>query len=116
MNNNFDFKCIHCGHCCRNEGSVFFTDSEIMDISDFMGINHREFKEQFLTFSSFGYAHHVLKGEHCVFLKNNLCSINSVKPKQCKTFPYWKEYISKDGKLKDFNRHCKGIMMKPVID
>jgi uncharacterized protein len=116
MNNNFDFKCVHCGHCCRNEGIVHFTDNEITDIADFIGITPREFKERFLSFSSIGYAHHVMQGEQCIFLKNNLCAINSVKPRQCSSFPYWKEYIGKDGNLKDFNRHCSGIILRPTTD
>jgi uncharacterized protein len=113
MDNDFIFKCTRCGHCCRNEGVVLFSDNEIINISEFLGINPRMFKEQFLTFSSSGYTHHVSHGKQCVFLENNLCSINSVKPKQCKSFPYWKEYIDTDGKLKNFNRTCMGIMKKP---
>jgi Fe-S-cluster containining protein len=115
MKNNFDFKCVRCGHCCRNEGSVRFSDNEIIYIADYIGVNPRELKERYLSFTSAGYVHHVLDGQQCAFLRKNICSINSVKPNQCRTFPYWKEYIGEDGNLINFNRSCNGMSIKVSI-
>jgi Fe-S-cluster containining protein len=47
-------------------------------------------------------------GGACVFLENHQCLLHDVKPEQCRTFPFWNEYIGKDGDLINFNRKCGG--------
>ena len=53
---------------------------------------------RFTSFPSFQW---VLKrkkhglGEACVFLSEGRCTIHSVRPTQCRTFPYWPELINR---------------------
>ena len=37
--------------------------------------------------------HLKFKNNHCIFLKNNTCTVNEVKPVQCKTWPFWPELM-----------------------
>jgi uncharacterized protein len=105
----FTFTCTTCGSCCREEGYVFFSNHEIESCAAFLGMSTRNFKQKYLIKISSGYAHEVKKNSICVFLKNSRCIINSLKPEQCRTFPYWDEYIGTRGELVNFDRPCRGI-------
>ena len=74
------------------------------------------FINQYLDYEE-GYGYHikVTDDKPCTFLdENNRCTINSAKPNQCATFPYWKEYMDKNGNLiaGKFNRACPGVKIK----
>ena len=45
----------------------------------------------------------------CVFLKDKKCQIYSVRPKQCRTFPWWKENLESEGAWKEAAQRCEGI-------
>jgi uncharacterized protein len=108
----FTFTCTTCGSCCCEEGYVFFNSHEIELCAEFLGISTYSFKKKYLTKISSRYAHEVKKNSSCVFLENSKCIINDQKPEQCRTFPYWEEYIGIRGELVNFDRPCRGIFIK----
>jgi uncharacterized protein len=109
-NPNFEFECKGCGSCCREEGYVFFSKSEIRKAAKLLEVSEEKFIRSYLIPFDGEFAHVVLKNGRCVFLqKDNRCAINSVKPRQCKSFPYWDEYIDARGDLVNFNRPCPGV-------
>jgi Fe-S-cluster containining protein len=108
----FTFTCVRCGTCCKDEGIVFFSADEIRRAADYLNIGERDFIERYLFYASGGYAHRVNEHNACAFLEKNICVINEVKPEQCKSFPYWREYVAHDGTLNNFNRKCRGIFCK----
>jgi uncharacterized protein len=112
----FSFTCVRCGTCCREEGIVFFSPDEIRRASDYLNIDERDFIEQYLFYAAGGYAHRVKEHSACAFLKNSKCIINEVKPEQCTSFPYWREYVANDGTLKNFDRKCHGVFCKKKIN
>jgi Fe-S-cluster containining protein len=112
MKPSFTFTCTRCGSCCKEEGFVFFTSVEIDKASELLGIGRKDFISRFLIKNGGTYAHEVRKGGQCVFLKGSVCDLQSVKPEQCRTFPFWDEYIGKDGELINFDRPCRGIFGK----
>lgn len=84
------FHCRRCGACCRWPGIVRVNDAAIADIAGFLQLSEEEFRQRYtrvapdrksliLTDRTDG---------ACVFLsEENLCRINPVKPRQCRTFP-----------------------------
>lgn len=112
MKPSFSFTCMKCGNCCCEEGFVFFSSEEIDNAADLLGLSGKEFIGKYLIKTGKTYAHEVMKGDCCVFLKNNKCIIQPVKPVQCRTFPFWNEYIGKKGELVNFDRPCRGIFTK----
>jgi Fe-S-cluster containining protein len=109
-NQNFEFECKGCGICCREEGYVFFSNSEIRSAARLLDTTPDKFIKNYLVPFEDGFVHVVLRHGRCAFLQNdNRCAINNVKPRQCKTFPYWEEYIGADGNLVNFNRPCPGV-------
>ena len=103
------FVCARCGECCKEEGALYFTPREVTRAAEYLNIPRKNFIKAFLVKVEKGYAHMVKKGESCIFLKNNQCRINDVKPSQCATFPYWEIYFNAAGNLVNFDRKCRGF-------
>jgi hypothetical protein len=105
------FKCTGCGACCTKEpGYVWLSAEEIEGISTHLNISKEEFLRKY-TRSIFG---RISLLEHkvtydCVFLKDSKCTIYSARPKQCRTFPWWKENLETPEAWKDTARRCEGI-------
>lgn len=100
-NERIQFECHHCGACCRNiKESVPLESLDVYRIAKLL-------KEQNNVFDSIdamlfwyavpiplnecGYFIYALKtvGENdaCIFLKDNLCTIQTAKPRACRTYP-----------------------------
>ena len=45
----------------------------------------------------------------CPFLDGKRCSIYPVRPRQCRTFPFWEENLSSPGAWKKLTSFCPGI-------
>lgn len=108
---SFVFRCKRCGKCCREEGVVHFRESEIVPAAKMLGITRQEFEKEFLISIGSRKYHAVTDKKGCRFLNGSRCIINDVKPKQCSTFPYWKEYVNRNGELRNFLRPCPGVTL-----
>ena len=51
----------------------------------------------------------VREREACVFLQDDRCSIQEVKPVQCRTYPFWHEIVLEEGAWEAERAHCPGI-------
>ena len=115
-NSILTFSCTGCGICCKERGYVFFYDDDIKRASKFLEISPLIFINKYLEYEEgYGYYIKVTDDKACTFLdENNRCTINSAKPNQCATFPYWKEYMDKNGNLISgkFKRACPGVKIK----
>jgi Fe-S-cluster containining protein len=45
----------------------------------------------------------------CVFLKEKRCQIYAERPRQCKTFPWWKENLATPEAWEETAKRCEGI-------
>lgn len=103
----FDFtfdnsKCSECGGkcCCGESGYIFTSIDEMKQISEFLQIPFEDFciryiKKVGLRFSLIEKnCNDKEKGVSCIFFdESNLgCKIYKVRPKQCRTFPFWSSY------------------------
>jgi Fe-S-cluster containining protein len=89
------FECTRCGHCCTGEpGFVWVNDEEIKAIAEFRG----ESAEQFLALCT-RQAHRgpTLREKQdgdCVFYESKKgCTIYPVRPRQCRTWPFWESNV-----------------------
>lgn len=84
------YLCQRCGNCCRWPGDVIVTQDEVAQIAAFLGMELDDFI-QTRTRLSANRRHLSLmekpNGE-CFFLEGvNTCTLQDVKPAQCKGFP-----------------------------
>lgn len=93
-----DFHCKQCGACCKVPMhytfiNVILTKQDIFDISNHLHISTQDFMKNFCIMQKLrldkDYNRCFLKAVSgsCIFLKETLCLIHNVKPKQCRLAP-----------------------------
>ncbi len=107
------FSCTECGACCTGSpGYVWVTDEEIESMADFLDMDPILFQRRFVRIA---YGRKALvemkKNFDCVFLKDKRCSIYPVRPKQCRTFPWWQHNLSTPESWKEAAKYCEGIQV-----
>lgn len=108
------FECTACGRCCKNHGEgyeyVFSTRVERRLIASRLGMSARAFEAKY-TERVAGSLSFISKGQACVFLDEaGQCSIYDLRPKQCRTFPFWPELLDSEGAWeRDVASFCPGV-------
>ncbi len=82
-------ECQRCTACCRWPGEVRLTDSEITRLAAFKSMSEAEFIQQFtrLKEDRRGLALTDKPDGECIFLEDENCAVQPVKPQQCRDFP-----------------------------
>ncbi len=112
------FKCTGCGKCCTGcPGYVWVTLDEIVSIAELLGISPDECKRRYLRQRDSRYAlvEMRLRNYDCVFLKDKRCMIYEARPRQCRTFPWWKENLHTPASWEIASRSCEGINDKAPL-
>lgn len=112
--------CDKCDTCCKYRGDIRLTIKNIFDISRYLGITPSDFMEDY-THEIEGNAperalNSIGEFEECIMYdtKRKLCSINSVKPLQCVTFPLVPESIENDYFYVEGECNCKNKQLITV--
>jgi len=112
------FNCTECGHCCTGSpGYVWVTDDEIAQMADHLKLQINDFIRHFVRRIDGKLALvEMAKKYDCIFLKNRKCSIYSVRPKQCRTFPWWPQNLKSEKDWDKAAKYCEGIQKNaPVV-
>jgi Fe-S-cluster containining protein len=82
-------ECQRCTACCRWPGEVRLSDGEIARIAAFKGMSEIAFIQQFtrVTEDRRGLSLEEKPNGECVFLEGGDCTVQPVKPQQCRDFP-----------------------------
>lgn len=83
------YECQRCTACCRWPGRVRVTDAEITRLAKFNGLSEHHFIQRFMRLrpDRRGLALEEKSNGECIFLDGNDCSVQPVKPQQCRDFP-----------------------------
>lgn len=108
------FKCTGCGRCCTGSpGAVWVTDQEIETIAESLKLSPEDFQRKYVRLMGNRKALIEKKPKNgdydCIFLENNRCQIYTIRPKQCQTFPWWKENLSSKEAWIEAGEGCEGI-------
>ncbi|MDR2540041.1 MAG: YkgJ family cysteine cluster protein [Chlamydiales bacterium] len=105
------FHCTGCGKCCTGSpGYVWVSDREVEEISQFLQISFEECIKKYtrkverrlsLLENDLSY--------DCIFLKDKSCQIYSIRPKQCRKFPWWSENLKTKKDWEEEATRCEGI-------
>jgi len=97
-------ECQRCTACCRWPGQVRLTEAEITRIAGFLQLGEAQFIQRHtrLKHDRRGLALQEQPDGACVFLDGDRCSIQAVKPQQCRDFPnLWK--------YPDAEKYCRAL-------
>lgn len=118
------FECLGCGGCCAGpgEGYVWVTPEEISAIAEFMGVAEAEVRQKYVR--EVGSRLSLIErsdNRDCIFLQadgkgGRNCRIYSVRPVQCRTWPFWPGNIEDAEAWCLAGRRCPGINRGPVHD
>ena len=110
-NEGLKFKCTQCGQCCTGgPGYVWVDEEDIQILSQKLNITREEFLKQYCR--NVGRRISLLEKKtnyDCIFLKDNKCSLYEARPKQCRKFPWWKDYIESKQAWDSAKVFCEGI-------
>ena len=112
------FDCAGCGRCCAgpDEGYVWATEREIAAIATHLELAADQMRRQYVR--KVGRRHSLveMRGSHdCVFLTgpdtagDRTCRIYPVRPRQCRTWPFWANNVSDPDAWTEAGQRCRGI-------
>ncbi len=107
--------CEACGgHCCTGEsGNIWVKYTEAVKIADFINLSVEDFDTMYLKKVKHRYSliEKKLASDNfaCIFFDetNKRCSIYPVRPRQCRTFPFWEQFKNNEDEVR---RECPGIV------
>jgi hypothetical protein len=96
---------------------VWFTDEEAVVMAAFIKMDVVAFREHFATVLMGNWSLKELKRDgkyDCIFLDRDdqgkaLCGIYSVRPKQCRTWPFWSENLTSEKEWQHAKQNCPGM-------
>ena len=108
------FECTQCGNCCSGDpGFVWATKDEISRISEFLGRDDDWLDRKHLRRVGLRYSLTEKPNGDCIFLKRekgkSLCSIYSVRPVQCRTWPFWSSNLKSRTTWQEAAKTCPGM-------
>lgn len=106
------FSCVGCGSCCTGEpGVVTFTDAERDAMAEHLGMSAEDFDREYV-WRRYGPRSLREKGGYdCVMFDRDArrCTIYSVRPAQCRTFPFWPEVVESKQTWEEYSLSCPGM-------
>ncbi|MDP6962614.1 MAG: YkgJ family cysteine cluster protein [Planctomycetota bacterium] len=114
------FSCQRCAKCCHARDGiayVYVNRRERAAIAAKLEVPLATFDQKYVDYQDHAKAHVKFVGGKCMFLKNNQCSINAVKPTQCRTWPFWEEImVSQESYKQQVLDFCPGSQVsQPTI-
>jgi Fe-S-cluster containining protein len=99
------FTCTRCGHCCTGPpGYVWVNDEEIAAIADFRGESVAEMTALFTRPVDQSRSLREKANGDCTFYDQDRgCTIYPVRPRQCRTWPFWESNLHTP---QDWRRTC----------
>ena len=110
------FECLECGNCCSGpgEGYIWVTKAEIEFIAEFLKMSVEQVRQKYLR--RLGLRTSIIEHattKDCIFLQNvagqKKCVVYSVRPSQCRNWPFWSENLTSPNAWNEAARKCPGI-------
>ena len=104
------FNCTQCNGCCGGApGYVWVEEPEIARIAIFLGMPVHDFARRYCRKVWWRTSLTEMPGGDCVFLSPRGCQIYSVRPMQCRTFPFWPDLVETPARWEGEKYRCPGI-------
>lgn len=112
------FECLpDCGRCCTRHDDfayVYLEPEDVQALAAHLGLPVGEFRRRW-TFREEGHTALRVEGDACPFLDGSRCSVYAVRPKQCRTFPFWREFLKSPERWEAVGRFCPGIGSGTIV-
>jgi Fe-S-cluster containining protein len=90
------FTCTRCGKCCTGApGFVWVNDEELAAIARLRGESVEEVRDRYTHMATRGRTLSEKNNGDCVFYdRTEGCTVYSVRPRQCRTWPFWESNVA----------------------
>ncbi len=90
------FLCTRCGHCCTGTpGYVWVNEEEIAALARYRGETVEQVVGLYTRWASRGRSLREKANGDCVFYDRSAgCTVYAVRPRQCRTWPFWDGNVS----------------------
>ncbi|MCI0749411.1 MAG: YkgJ family cysteine cluster protein [Nevskiales bacterium] len=106
------FECTGCGKCCRSRNDksswVYVTLEERRRLARHFKLSTSAFTRRYCE-KAHGFFHLRDPSSDCLFLEGARCTVYAARPGQCRTFPFWRENMSKRVWEGSVARECEGV-------
>ena len=108
------FKCTGCGKCCTGvSGCVWVNEEEVKSICEHLDVPFEDFCRDYLDIVDGRWSLKEIKITKdcydCIFLNEKKCMIYSVRPVQCRTYPWWPMNLESEQRWQETAKECEGI-------
>ncbi|MFC1584681.1 YkgJ family cysteine cluster protein [Fibrobacterota bacterium] len=111
------FECQRCGNCCGGApGYVYVTKAEISALAVLLDVTDSQFISMYTNRLRNGRISLRDKADYdCIFyFKGKGCKVYSNRPRQCRTWPFWKMNTETRKKWEETAGNCPGINKGPL--
>src|SRR4051794_15739050 len=105
------FTCTGCGDCCSGApGNVWVNNEEIVALAAAVGVGVEVFEDQYVRRVGARKSLKELPNGDCVFLdgQTRKCTVYGVRPRQCRTWPFWDSNLKTPEHWKQTCAVCPG--------
>ncbi len=111
------FTCTRCGHCCTGDpGFVWVNDEELAAIAERLGEPVEEVTAMYTRVAHRGRTLREKSNGECVFFDRDVgCTIYDVRPRQCRTWPFWPSNLKSERAWERTKAVCPGAGQGELI-
>ena len=102
------FECAECGWCCTIPGFVWVGGMEIRRMASHLGMSHDRFGRKYLRRIGSRLSLTERGDGSCIFWDRG-CEVYPVRPRQCRTFPFWEDHLESRAHWERLGIDCGGI-------
>jgi Fe-S-cluster containining protein len=104
------FTCTRCGDCCTGEpGFVWVDDAELAAIAAHRGESVEETRAVHTRLTTRGVTLREKANGDCVFYERGAgCTVYPVRPRQCRTWPFWESNVATPETWRETCALCPG--------
>jgi uncharacterized protein len=104
------FTCTQCGDCCTGTpGFVWVNDAELAAIAEHRGETIEEVRGLYTRLADRGLTLREKGNGDCVFYEAGRgCTIYPVRPRQCRTWPFWESNVATPERWQQTCAICPG--------
>lgn len=103
------FACVRCGRCCSGEpGTVYVAADEIGPIAAYLNLPPARLITDMLYPFRDSFSLRETAGGDCVLFGEG-CRIYPVRPRQCRSYPFWFENLRSRYRWRQTAAQCPGI-------
>ena len=106
------FECTQCGNCCTGDpGVVWVDEDELQAIADFLQVSLGEVRLEHTRLYGRRVSLREFANGDCTFFDGatRRCRIYPVRPRQCRTWPFWRSNLESPQTWTETGQGCPGI-------